>query len=618
MFVVGTAGHIDHGKSTLVKALTGIDPDRLKEEKDRGMTIDLGFAWATLPSGREISLVDVPGHERFIRNMLAGVGGIDLALLVIAADEGIMPQTEEHLAILELLRVKRAVVALTKTDLVEPDWLDLVLSDVGSRLNRSSFRGAPIVPVSSTTFSGLDALRATLDRTLDDTVPRPNHGRPRVPIDRVFTISGFGTVITGTLIDGALELGQDLEIQPGGLKTRARGIQTHKQKVERAGPGSRVAVNLVGVAVDDIARGQVLTTSHWLRPTTAIDAHVQSLPSAPPIHHNLQVSVHTGSAEVIGRVRLLDIDVIPPGEDAWIQLHLDTPVAVSKGDLFVLRGPNETLGGGEVVQTHARRHRRHEAAVLSALEVLEGGSPEELVLQAAQGRLGNDLAGFVESSGLSLDLVRSVTRELQANGQLVPLGERLLTEPGLRALGAEASLAVAEYHEKYPLRSGMSREELKSRLKLSSRDAGSLLDRLSSDGAITLEESNVRLPSHRVGFGAELQGRVDRFLDALAANPSGPPALEELARDLNLDDEVIGALQSQGRIVRVSETIAFDATSFAEIRRRVVERLRENGQINVAEVRDLLETTRKYALALMEYFDQQRLTRRVGDARVLR
>ncbi|HUX86829.1 MAG TPA: selenocysteine-specific translation elongation factor, partial [Chloroflexota bacterium] len=255
MFVIGTAGHIDHGKSTLVKALTGIDPDRLREEKDRGMTIDLGFAWLRLPSGRDVSIVDVPGHERFIKNMLAGVGGIDLALLVIAADEGIMPQTAEHLAILEILRVKKAVVALTKCDLVEDDWLELVRVDVAERLDGSALRESAIVPVSAVTGAGVPELLVALDRALDDTPPKPNRGRPRVPIDRVFTIAGFGTVVTGTLIDGPLALGQELEIQPGGIKTRARGIQSHKQKVESALPGARVAVNLAGVAVEQISRG---------------------------------------------------------------------------------------------------------------------------------------------------------------------------------------------------------------------------------------------------------------------------------------------------------------------------------------------------------------------------
>jgi selenocysteine-specific elongation factor len=618
MYVIGTAGHIDHGKSTLVKALTGIDPDRLQEEKDRGMTIDLGFAWLTLPSGREVSIVDVPGHERFIRNMLAGVGGIDLALLVIAADEGIMPQTEEHLAILEILKVKRAVVALTKVDLVEPDWLELVKADAAARLARSSIGEVPIVPVSSSTGQGMGQLKTVIDHALDDTPPKPSRGRPRVPIDRVFTISGFGTVVTGTLIDGPIEVGMDLEIQPGGIRARARGIQTHKQKVERAVPGQRVAVNLVGVAVEDVARGQALTTASWLRPTTAFDAHVHLLAGASTLSHNARVSVHSGSAEVMGKVRLLDADVLRPGDDAWVQLQLDAPIAVAKGDLFVMRTPNETIGGGEIVEAHARRHRRNQNAVLSALEVFQHGSPEELVVQAAAGRIGNDLGGLADRTGLPLDQIRSLVATLEAREQLVSLGDRVLTPADLASLRSDLLAVLADYHERYPLRAGMPREELRSRLRLSARDSVALLDRLAGQRAIVLSDSLVRRAEHVVSFGPDLSERVDRFLADLVVSPFSPPALNDLAATHQLDDEVIGALIGQGRIIRVNENIAFGAEPFAEIRRQVVARLQGAATINVAEVRDMLDTSRKYALALMEYFDQSRLTRRVGDARVLR
>jgi selenocysteine-specific elongation factor len=618
MFVIGTAGHIDHGKSTLVKALTGIDPDRLREEKERGMTIDLGFAWLKLPSGREVSIVDVPGHERFIKNMLAGVGGIDLALLVIAADEGIMPQTEEHLAILEILRVRRAVVALTKRDLVEEDWLELVRSDVEEWLARSTLGEAPIVAASSTTGEGLDELRGALDRALDDLPPKPNRGRPRLPIDRVFTIAGFGTIVTGTLIDGTLEANQDLEIQPGGIKARARGIQTHKHKVERAVPGSRVAVNLVGVAVDELGRGQVLTRPGWLRPTTALDAHLRVLADAPPLVHNAAVSFHAGSAEVPARVRLLGADAVRPGEDGWAQIQLAEPVAVTKGDLFVIRSPNATLGGGEVVEAHAKRHRRQEPRVVAALRVLERGAPDELVLQAVDGRAGNDLAGIAEKTGLTTDEVRALATELEDQGRLIRLGERYLTPKTLETLRANVEDELAQFHRRYPLRTGMPREELKSRLRLGSRDATALLEYLSSEGSVALEDSIARLPDHAVRFTAEQEGHIQSLLAELADHPAAPPALDDLAARYQLDEEVLAALGSQGRIVRVSESIAFDAAAFDEMRRRVVERLRDAGHLDVSEVRDMFDTSRKYALALMEYFDQQRLTRRVGDTRVLR
>ncbi len=618
MFVIGTAGHIDHGKSTLVKALTGIDPDRLREEKDRGMTIDLGFAWLRLPSGREVSVVDVPGHERFIKNMLAGVGGIDLALLVIAADEGIMPQTSEHLAILEILRVKQAVVALTKRDLVEDDWLELVRADIAERLDRSPLRGAPIVPVSSLTGAGLPELLSTLDRALDDTPPKPNRGRPRVPIDRVFTIAGFGTVVTGTLIDGSLVVGQELEILPGGIKTRARGIQTHKQKVEQAMPGARVAVNLAGVAVEQIHRGQVLTSASWLRPTTVVDAHLRVLDDALPLPHNAQVSFHTGSAEVMARVVLLDSDLIKPGQDGWAQIKFAGPVALTKGDLFVIRSPNATWGGGEVVDAHPKRHRRRQIELLDHLGTLEKGEPSEIVLQALQDRLGSDFATLSEVTGFSATEIRVLLEPLIAGGEVVALGDRFLSRNAYQELRQALLNELEQYHRRFPLRSGAPREELRSRLRLTSRDFGALLDRLVSDQAIVVEESVVRLASHEIRFSAEQEAAIKGFLGELSASAFAPPALDDLAGRWNLDDELLAALVGHGKIVRVSENIAFTADAFAEMRQRVVDYLRRGNQISVAEVRDMFDTSRKYALALMEYFDQQRITRRVGDARVLR
>ena len=618
MYVIGTAGHIDHGKSTLVKALTGIDPDRLREEKERGMTIDLGFAWLRLPSGREVSVVDVPGHERFIKNMLAGVGGIDLALLVIAADEGVMPQTEEHLSILEILRVKRAVVALTKRDLVDADWLELVLADAEERLSRSTLRGSPIVAVSSTTGEGLPELLAILDESLDHSVPKASRGRPRVPIDRVFTMSGFGTVITGTLIDGELDVGQELEIQPGEIKTKARGIQSHKHKVDRALPGSRVAVNVTGVGVSDLQRGQVLTTAGWLRPTKVVDARLVSLAQAPPIAHNAPVSFHAGSAEVMARVRLLDADVLPPGQEAWAQLQLVEPVAVAKGDLFVIRSPNETLGGGEIVETHPRRHRRREEEVLDRLQVFEHGSASEVVLQAVDSRLGAEVGEVAERSGLTAEESRAILRTLTDESRVRRLGDRYLSPGAYQALQTKLVAELTEFHARFPLRDGLPREEVKSRLRLAPRDASTLLDDLAQRSVVVLDEAVVRLPEHQVRFTSEQERQIGRLLDALSAQPFTPPALDELARGEGLDDEVLAALSGQGRIIRVSDTIGFTADAFAEVRRRIVDRLVEVGSISVAEVRDLLDTSRKYSLAIMEYLDQQRLTRRVGDTRVLR
>src|SRR5438874_1147326 len=333
MYVIGTAGHVDHGKSLLVEALTGIDPDRLREEKARGMTIDLGFAWLTLPSGRTISIVDVPGHERFIKNMLAGVGGIDAALLVVAADDGVMPQTREHLAILDLLAVRRGVVAITKRDLVEPEWLALVQRDIVETLAPTTLAGSPMIACSAVTREGLPQLLQLLDAAIDDLPPKRDIRRPRLPIDRVFTISGFGTVVTGTLVDGTLSTGAEIEVVPGELRGRVRTMQSHRDTVECALPGTRTALNVNGIGKDELRRGMILTTPGWLTAATAVDMRLRALADlAHPIRHNMKVSFHSGADEANAHVRLLDADQLFAGDVGWAQIRLETPVAVVRAD----------------------------------------------------------------------------------------------------------------------------------------------------------------------------------------------------------------------------------------------------------------------------------------------
>src|SRR6266705_2698909 len=383
MSCIGTAGHIDHGKSTLVKALTGIDPDRLAEEKERGMTIDLGFAWLKLPGGREVGVVDVPGHEGFIKNMLAGVGGIDAALLVIAADEGVMPQTREHLAILDLLGVRQGVVALTKVDLVDEEWIELVREEVAEQLQPTTLAGAEIIPVSAYTGEGLPALVAQLERIFDETEERQNIARPRLPIDRVFTMTGFGTVVTGTLLDGVFKTGQEVEVQPQGLKTRIRSLQTHGRQVEMTTPGNRVAMNLVNVSRTELERGDVVTLPGQLQRTMLIDARIHLLSDAlRPLAHNTLIDFYSGSQEVPAKVRLLDVEELKPGQSAWAQVRLSRPAVIARRDRFILRipSPSMTIGGGEVIDVHPRYHRRSQPNILATLEQMAQGTPEEIVL----------------------------------------------------------------------------------------------------------------------------------------------------------------------------------------------------------------------------------------------
>jgi selenocysteine-specific elongation factor len=616
--VVGTAGHVDHGKSTLVRALTGIDPDRLREEKERGMTIDLGFAWLKLPGGEEVSIVDVPGHERFIKNMLAGVGGIDLALLVVAADEGVMPQTVEHVEILDLLRVRRAVVAITKIDAVEPDWLELVDADVEEYLAKTGLAGAPIVHVSALTGHGLPELVAQLERSLADTPPKPNLGRPRVPVDRVFTVAGFGTVVTGTLIGGELAVGQELEVVPGGQRARARGLQTHKTKVQRAMPGSRVAVNLAGLATEDVRRGQVLTTPGWLRATTAVDVELAVLADAPhPLLHGAILTFHTGSAEVEARVLLLQGNALAPGESGWAQLRLKEPVAVVKGDLFVLRTPNRTVGGGEVVDPTARRHRRRETGLIAGLEVLRRGEPDEAALALLEARGPLEASALADRLGQPLAALRPTFEAMVADGRLVKMGDFLLSPRSAADFAAAAQRALADYHAAYPLRAGMPREELRSRIGAPPRLFPHLLTRLAAEGVLVDRDGLVRAADHRVRLSEDGEARAARLIALLAAQPYTPPALGEVPPEARLDAEELRALADQGRIVLAGDDIAFTPEAYAEMRDRVVERLKERGSVTVADVRDLFGSSRKYVLALLECMDERHITRRVGDDRVL-
>ncbi|HZC07471.1 MAG TPA: selenocysteine-specific translation elongation factor, partial [Ktedonobacterales bacterium] len=514
MSLIGVAGHVDHGKSSLVTALTGIDPDRLAEEKARGMTIDLGFAWLTLPSGREASIVDVPGHEAFIKNMLAGVGSLDVALLVIAADEGVMPQTAEHLAILDLLRVGSGVVALNKADLVEPDWLELVREEIAEVIAPTSLAGAPIVACSALTGAGLPELLAALDHALDQAPARRDLGRPRLPVDRVFTITGFGVVVTGALQDGALAVGQEIEILPSGQRARIRGLQAHKHKIERGEAGGRLAVNLAGVEKSDLARGDTLSLPGRLRTTKTIDVRLQTLSAAPrAIAHNALLDLYLGAAETQARVVLLDTDELAPGESGWAQLRLTQPFVAARGDRFIVRtpSPSETVGGGIVVEPVARRHRRHDPATLARLELLARGDPAEVTLAALRGEeragaaraaaspapqakaaksarpsvfAGHSPTDLAHTTGLPAEEVAEALAELETREQARRLGALWYAESEWRRLRAASASALASYHARYPLRPGMPREEWRARLGVPPREAAVVIGALAQEGAL--------------------------------------------------------------------------------------------------------------------------------------
>ena len=620
MYVIGTAGHIDHGKSTLVQALTGIDPDRLQEEKDRGMTIELGFAWLTLPSGREVSIVDVPGHERFIKNMLAGVGGIDLALLVVAANESVMPQTREHLAILDLLQVRKGMAVIAKRDLVDEEMLELVMAEVEDVLQGTTLEGAPMVAVSAVTGEGLPELLKTLDALLEDTEARRDSGRPRLSIDRAFTMSGFGTVVTGTLIDGSLSVGQEVQVLPSGGLSRIRGLQSHRRKLDRAEPGRRLAVNLSGISHVDIQRGEVLTTPGWLRPTIAMDVRLRLLESAPRgLRHNSPVTLHTGATETVARVRLLEENEVRPGQETWAQVRLQDPLAVVKGDYFVIRSSEATLGGGTVVEPYARRHKRNHAPTLERLQVLEGGSEGEMLVQALRAAEPCTLRVLANRGNLTVEATVELIRTLASDGRAVVLGDgdlgprsTVYSAAGWAALRNRSLGLLEAYHAEHALRPGMQREELRSRLNVSSQEFQLALPRLAEEGSVQDDGNVVRLPQHQVQLTDVQRGRMDQYLTYLRTDPFSPPT------DATLDEDLLSVLVDEGRVVRVSESVVYEAVAYQEMVDGVVDAIREHGQIGVGQVRDRFHTSRKYALSLLEHLDQRRITRRVGDERVLR
>lgn len=633
MRVIGTAGHVDHGKSTLVRALTGMNPDRLKEEQEREMTIDLGFAWMTLPSGESVSIVDVPGHEDFIKNMLAGVGSIDAAVLVIAADEGVMPQTREHLAILDLLEIKTGVVALTKADLIfDPEWIELVKMDIMEVLEGTALENVNIIPVSARLGRGLPELKAEIDRLLHNIPPRRDLNRARLPVDRVFTLPGFGTIVTGTLSDGQFKVGEEVEVLPRRLKARIRGLQTHKTRVETALPGSRVAVNLTGIRLEDVQRGDVIAHPGWLRPTTLLDAQIEMLLTAPkPLAHNVEVLFFCGSAEIQAHTRVLGASEIAQGDTGWVQLRLSSEAAVVKGDRFILRQPSPalTIGGGLVVEPYpGRRHRRFSEEVLQRLETLAHGGHGEMMLMAVQRGEPGTGAQAIQLSGLGAapgaaalaelvkgGLVLVLEGDAPADGVLTPNTLIISAEGWARLLDNVEDL-VGDYHRQYPLRAGMPREELKSRLRMQPRAFQLAMDRAENEGALRGNATTIHLPEHKADFTPGQRAQVDRMVAALAHQPYTPPSVNEIESALGAD--VFNALLEQRVLTKVNAEVCFLTDVYEEMVRRVVDHMRANGKITVAEVRDMFNASRKYALGLMEHLDERKITRRMGDERVLR
>ncbi len=622
MQVIGTAGHVDHGKSTLINHLTGIHPDRLKSEQDREMTIELGFAWFTLPDGNEVGIVDVPGHRDFIENMLSGIGGIDAVLFVVAADEGVMPQTREHLAILDLLKIPAGVVALTKIDLVtEPGWIELVEADLRETLVGTVLEDAPIVSVSARSGEGLEELVHALQSALSLHPHRPDLGRPRLPIDRVFTQSGFGTVVTGTLSDGHLSIGDEIQILPAGKKGRIRGLQTHKQTEQKAVPGSRTAVNITGISVDELSRGDVLTHPGDYKTTSMLDVYFRLLPDAgSPLRHNAEVKLFIGAAEVLARVRLLGVRECQPGEDVFLQLVLQKPVVALRGDRFIIRRPSPpaTIGGGQVLDSFpARRYRRFNQEKLDALERLLMGTPEDILLQTAFKLGPSPVEKLISSSGLEVTPARQALVDLIEQGSLVELsaGRWILPQDTFTRLQEEIVDDLTNFHQQFPLRLGMSRERLKSQVALDSKVFDALISGLAAQGAVIEAGADLRLPEHEIKFSQEQQTRINTLINTFDATPYAPPSYKQGVEQVG--EDVLRALIATGQFVRIGEDVLFKPDAFENMCQFVIEYIKSNGSITLSELRDAFDTSRKYAVAILEYLDQTGVTARNGDIRVL-
>jgi selenocysteine-specific elongation factor len=631
MHVIGTAGHVDHGKSTLVQALTGTHPDRLKEEREREMTIDLGFAWLTLPGGEEVGIVDVPGHRDFLENMLAGVGGIDAALFVIAADEGMMPQSVEHLAILDLLQIQGGVVALTKIDLIDdPDWLDLIEDDIRSRLHHTVLENAPIVRVSSRTLQGIPELMDRLRDCLANRPSRPDLGRPRLPVDRVFTMPGFGTVVTGTLSDGSLQTGYEVEILPSGLRTRIRGLQTHKHKEEKAIPGSRTAINLSGVTVDQVKRGDVITYPGTYQPSRRIDVRFRLLPDIPqPLKHDTQVKFFLGAAEVQSRVRLLGSEELLPTQEGWLQLELEEPVVAIRGDRYILRrpSPGETLGGGTIVDPHPKgRHKRFSTKELANLNKLAQGTPAEILLQSMIALGIAPLQDVINRSNLDADTAKQAAKDLFTAGEIISIDGDRGVVPSSQSMVISAAywnqlkhLVVQElenYHKSFPLRSGIPREELKSRLKLSSRVFNSILHRIAEEEGLEEAGSLVRLTGFAIQFSPPQKRLVDGLLSHFAGSPFSPPTVKECQADVG--EDLYNAMIEIGLLIPIPPDVVFRKQDYEIMVSEIIDLLNKKKTITAGEVRDHFNTTRRYVLALLEFLDTQGITMRDGDVRRLK
>lgn len=628
MHIVGTAGHVDHGKSTLISALTGTNPDRLKEEIAREMTIDLGFASMVLPGGETIGIIDVPGHRDFVGNMLSGIGGIDAVLLVIAANEGVSNQTREHLAILDLLDISRGLIVLTKCDLVsDREWLELVELEAQELVEGTSLQNAPVLRVSAQTGEGLDQLKFKLAEILAETPQKRDLNRPRLPVDRVFTLAGFGTVVTGTLLDGSFTLGDEVVCLPGCKTGRIRGLQNHNHKLQKVAPGYRSAINLNNLSIEDVNRGNVIALPSTYTPTTRVDASIRLIRNAiVEVRHNMSLKVFAGASETLARVRLLGVETLAPGEEGFVQLELDEPLVAVRGDHYVLRlpSPAATIGGGVILDTQPiRRYRRFDEVTLSRLEQLRVGKRADLIMQALNQLNVASFAALTAQSSLPADELKNQLDELEKSDEVIYLSRQanpaktfLISSQNWNSLANRVSEILSDFHHDSPLKAGISREHLKSALKLNQEQFDLVLAGLNQQGLLKERGSLVWSSSHTIQFTPQQEKLAAAFLEKFASSPFSPPDVAEAEAEIGLD--LLEGLIGTDHLVRVSEAVLFTPTSIETMKKWVSEAIGANGNVTLAQFRDQFKTSRKYAAASLEYLDSIGYTLRKGDVRVLR
>ena len=631
-FVLGTAGHVDHGKTALIKALTGVDTDRLKEEKEKGITIELGFASLNLPSGQTIGIVDVPGHEKFIKNMVAGAAGIDVVMLVIAADEGIMPQTKEHFHICSLLGITTGIVALTKIDLVEKEWLKLVKSEIIEFLSGSFLENAPIVPVSAIKQEGLTDLINAIDATVRKINEKADDGIFRLPVDRVFTMKGFGTVITGTMISDHIKIGEEIEILPEAITTRIRGIQVHNQPVEEAWAGQRTAINLQGIEKSTIERGNVLVRPKTVWPSKRLDVFVEFLASnSKNLKNRALVRLHTGTSEIIARIILLDKDELAPGQQAFAQLVLESTDVIVASDRFVLRSysPVTTIGGGQIIDPLPLKHKRQNEKIIADLNILQTGSlPERIsAIMERTGFSGINLRGLTFRLGVNAKKIRESLESLFSGKKAILLDSEdttVISAYFYNQLEDLISKNLAAYHKKNPLQGGISKEQLKETLGrvISAKLFNLALRSLSKKETIVSNKDNVRLAGHQVQLAGDLDSL--RHNIALIYSEAGltPPSLTDVVNDFKDQkakaQSIIKLMLKEGNLIKINEEMCFSSEVLGKLREDYKAMLIKDGRATPATFKDLTNLSRKYIIPLMEYFDVNKLTVRVGDHRILR